>query len=66
MTGVIADAGFQCVIRRGIPEDTISYRNDNGTWLNRQRNVPAPANSAHFAGMDVEMMPCMALEDVRI
>jgi hypothetical protein len=34
VTGVLAGPGFQCVIRRGMPEDTISYRNDNGAWLN--------------------------------
>jgi hypothetical protein len=30
VTGVIAGAGFQCVTRRGIPEDMISYKDDNG------------------------------------
>ena len=34
MTGVIAGAGFHCVTRRGIPEGMISYKGDNGAWLN--------------------------------
>jgi hypothetical protein len=34
VTGVMADAGFQCVTRRGIPEGMISYKGDNGAWLN--------------------------------
>jgi hypothetical protein len=40
----------------------ISYRHDNGAWLNAAEDhvlaVPGPP-----AGLDVEMTPCMALED---
>jgi hypothetical protein len=42
----------------------ISYRHDNGAWLNAAEDhalalaVPGPS-----AGLDVEMTPCMALED---
>jgi hypothetical protein len=34
MTGVIAGTGFQCVIRWGMPKSLISYKYDNGAWLN--------------------------------
>ncbi len=67
VAGVIAGAGFQCVTRRGMLEGIISYRNDNGAWLNAAGDhAPAVATSAHSPGMDAEMTLCMALEDLWI
>jgi len=58
VTGVIADRGFQYVTRRGIPEGTISYKSDNGAWLNVSGDMPpALATSAHPPRMDVAMTP---------
>ena len=34
VTGVIAGAGFQLCHPPGIPEGMISYKGDNGAWLN--------------------------------
>ena len=42
VTGVIAGAGFQRVIRRGMPEGMISYRHDDGAWLNVAGITPWP------------------------
>ncbi len=45
----------------------ISYRHDDGAWLNAAGDhALALAMSAHSPGMDVEMTPCMALEDLWI
>ena len=67
VTGVIAGIGFQRVIRWGIAEGIISYRHDDGAWLNAQRITPwlwlGSGYAGPFARMDVEMTPCMALED---
>ena len=42
----------------------ISYRHDNGSWLNAgEDHVLALAMPGPCAGLDVEMTPCMALED---
>jgi len=61
VTGVIGGAGFQCVTRWGTPEGMISYRNDDGAWLNVARDrARAVATSAHSPGMDVAMTPRMA------
>ena len=60
MTGVIADTGFQRVIRWGIPEGMISYRHDIGAWLNAAEGH-ASCGSLGWAGphcgQDVEMTP---------
>jgi hypothetical protein len=64
VTGVIAGTGFQWVIRWGISEGMISYRHDDGAWLNAAGDhALALATPGPFARMDVEMTPCMALED---
>ena len=43
--------GFQRVIRWGIPEDMISYRHDNGAWLNTaEDHALALATPAHSPG----------------
>jgi len=45
----------------------IPYRPDNGTWLNAAEDPPWPlTTSASGTGMDGEMTPGMALEDVWI
>jgi hypothetical protein len=45
----------------------IPYRPDNGTWLNAAEDLAlALTTLACGAGMDVEMTPGMALEDVWI
>jgi hypothetical protein len=55
------------VIRRGMPEGLISYRHNDGAWLNAaEDHAPAVATPAHSPGLDVEMTPCMALEDLWI
>jgi hypothetical protein len=67
VTGVIVGTGFQRVIRWGMPEGMISYRHDNGAWLNGAGDhALALATPAHSPGMDVEMTPRMALEDLWI
>ena len=58
---------FQRVIRWGMPEGMISYRHDDGAWLNAaEDHAPGSGYAGPFAGLDVEMTPCMALEDVWI
>ena len=50
VTGVAAGPGFQCVTRRGIPEGIISYKGDNGAWLNvAGDHAPAVAMPRPFA-----------------
>jgi len=45
----------------------ISYRQDDGAWLDAAGDhVPVVAASGPFAGLDVEMRLCMALEDLWI
>ena len=44
----------------------IPYRPDNGTWLNAAENHLALTTPARGAGMDGEMTPGMALEDMWI
>ena len=64
VTGVLAGRGFQCVIRGGMPEDTISYRNDNGTWLNTAKShALAVATPARSPRVDAEITPRTAPED---
>lgn len=66
-TGVIAGPGLQCVIRCGMPESVISYRYDNGAWLDAaDDHALATGYVGPFAGIDLEMTSCMALEDLRI
>ena len=44
---------------------SIPCRNDNGAWLNAaEDHVPGSGYAGPSAGLDVEMTPCMALEDV--
>jgi hypothetical protein len=51
VTGVIAGPDFQRVIRWRIPEDMISYRHDNGAWLNTaEDHALALATPAHSPG----------------
>ncbi len=66
VTGVIAGPGFQCVTRWGMPEGTISHKHDNGTWLNAAEDHALALATPGPAGLDAEMTPCMALEDLRI
>jgi hypothetical protein len=41
--------------------------NDNGAWLNAAGDhAPGSGYAGPSAGMDVEMTPCMALEDAWI
>jgi hypothetical protein len=44
----------------------IPYRPDNGTWLKGRGSALALMTPARGAGMDVEMTPSTALEDVWI
>ena len=41
----------------------ISYRNDDGAWLNAAEVTPGCGCAGPFAGPDIERRPCMALED---
>ena len=43
----------------------ISYRHDDGSWLNAGGDH-GPGYAGPSAGLDAEMSPCMALEDVWI
>ena len=46
------------------PKGMISYRNDNGTWVNAaEDHALALATPAHSPGWGVAMTPCVALED---
>ena len=48
----------------GCPKGMISYRHDDGAWLNAAGDhAPVVGDAGPFAGLDVEMMLCMALED---
>jgi integrase len=63
----LAGAGFQRVIRRGMPEGMISYRHDDGAWLNvAGDHALARATPARSPGWTPEMTPGMALEDLWI
>ena len=67
VAGVIAGAGFRCAPPVGCPRGMISYRQDDGAWLDAAGDhVPVVAASGPFAGLDVEMRLCMALEDLWI
>jgi len=67
VAGVIAGAGFGVPPGWGCPDGLISYRNDDGAWLDAAGDHALGSGYAGpFAGLDVEMRLCMALEDLWI
>ena len=62
VTGVIVGPGLQCVMCGGMPESIISYRYDNGAWLDAAEDHALAAGYVGHPGGRNAGVECVVLE----